>query len=143
MRLPLQEQRTFLPVFRRKMRLPLQEQRTFLPVFRRKMRLPKKLKLSQEQRTFLPNKKCRNPTKDSCTKTLAIPYLPTLALSKSGFGLKHPLTLSPPMRAPHFHFTQLPLHSILIFHITSVISYCFQQQQFYYTRPLWKCKVFS
>ena len=28
-------------------------------------------------------------------------YFPTLALSKSGCGLKHSLTLSPPARAPH------------------------------------------
>ena len=52
---------------------------------------------------YLIHKKCRNPTKDSCTKnTLVIHYLPTLALSKSGSGLKHPLTLSPPVRAPRF-----------------------------------------
>ena len=33
-------------------------------------------------------------------KSLVIIYLPTLALSKSGSGLKHSLTLSPPTRAP-------------------------------------------
>ena len=45
--------------------------------------------------------------------TLAFHYLPTLALSKSGSGLKHPLTLSPPVRAPRFPDIILPAVSIL------------------------------
>ena len=44
--------------------------------------------------------KCRTPT--GILHPFTMRYFPTLALSKSGCGLKHLLTLSPSARAPHF-----------------------------------------
>ena len=79
--------------------------------------------------------------------TLAFHYLPTLALSKSGSGLKHLLTLSPPVRAPRFPISSCRLSQSLqsydisfsIIHIIRVMMRCFQQQ-FYYTHAQKKCK---
>ena len=51
-------------------------------------------------------------------KMLVTYYLPTLALSKSGSGLKHPLTLSPPVRAPRFHY---PYHFVMVCFITALL----------------------
>ena len=71
--------------------------------------------------------------------TLVIHYLPTLALSKSGSGLKHPLTLSPPVRAPRFILQSLKYRTASFIHITFVMMCCFQQQ-FHYTHAQKKCK---
>ena len=55
-------------------------------------------------------------------------YLPTLALSKSGSGLKHPLTLSPPARAPRFYY---PYHFCNgLFYNSFIIHACFQNASF-------------
>ena len=51
--------------------------------------------------------------------TLVIHYLPTLALSKSGSGLKRPLTLSPPVRAPHFFVFHITF--VMVFFITALL----------------------
>ena len=61
-------------------------------------------------------------------KMLVTYYLPTLALSKSGSGLKHPLTLSPPVRAPLFHY---PYHFCNgLFYNSFIIHACFQNASF-------------
>ena len=61
-------------------------------------------------------------------KMLVTYYLPTLALSKSGSGLKHPLTLSPPVRAPLFHY---PYHFVMVCFITALLyTPVFKRQAF-------------
>ena len=50
--------------------------------------------------------------------TLVTYYLPTLALSKSGSGLKHPLTLSPPCEHPVFIIL---ITSVMVCFITALL----------------------
>ena len=80
--------------------------------------------------------------------TLVIHYLPTLALSKSGSGLKQsaysqPACASTPFSKYHptgciNHYSHM-IYLFSVIHITCVIIDCFQQQ-FYYTHAQKKCK---